>query len=45
MSEFPLEPFLAKILISSSSTFKCVAEALTLVAILSVPNIFLRPRE
>jgi len=45
MSEFPLDPMLSKVVLSASSTFNCVSEALTLVAMLSVPNVFLRPRE
>ncbi len=45
MSEFPLDPVLAKLLLSASKQYNCVAEALTLVAVLSVPNVFLRPKE
>jgi pre-mRNA-splicing factor ATP-dependent RNA helicase DHX15/PRP43 len=45
MSEFPLDPVLAKVLLSASTTYNCVQEALTLVAMLSVPNVFLRPKE
>lgn len=44
MSEFPLDPQLSKCLISSQ-TFNCVPEMLTIVAMLSVPMIFLRPRD
>lgn len=43
MSEFPLDPELAKMLIVSP-TYNCSNEILTIVALLSVPNIFLRPR-
>lgn len=45
MSDYPLDPMLAKILISASNNFSCVSEALTIVAMLNVPNIFLRPRD
>ena len=45
MSEFPLDPPLAKVLLSASSTYNCVQEALILVAMLSVPNVFMRPKE
>jgi pre-mRNA-splicing factor ATP-dependent RNA helicase DHX15/PRP43 len=45
MSEFPLDPVLAKVLLSASMTYNCVQEALTLVAMLSVPNVYLRPKE
>jgi pre-mRNA-splicing factor ATP-dependent RNA helicase DHX15/PRP43 len=44
MAEFPLEPQLAKVLLSAPS-FRCSNEAATIVACLSVPQIFLRPRE
>ncbi len=44
MSDYPLEPQLAKLLLSSPK-FKCVNEILTIVAMLSVPMVFLRPRE
>ncbi|ELP91429.1 ATP-dependent RNA helicase DHX8, putative [Entamoeba invadens IP1] len=44
MSEFPLEPPLAKMLISSEE-FKCSEEAATVVAALSVGNFFYRPKE
>ena len=44
MSEFPLDPILAKVVISSES-FKCVNEAITIVAMLNAPNVFLRPKD
>lgn len=43
IANIPLDPELAKVLISSSK-FKCVNEILTIVSLLSVPNIFVRPR-
>jgi pre-mRNA-splicing factor ATP-dependent RNA helicase DHX15/PRP43 len=45
MSEFPLDPVLSKLLLSASTTYNCVGDILTLVAMLSVPNCFLRPKE
>ncbi|KAF8641254.1 hypothetical protein AX14_009977 [Amanita brunnescens Koide BX004] len=42
MAEFPLDPQLSKMLISSPE-FKCSNEILTITAMLSVPNIWLRP--
>lgn len=42
MAEFPLDPQLAKMLIVSPA-FKCSNEILSLAAMLSVPNVFLRP--
>lgn len=45
MAEFPLEPQLSKILIESSISYKCVNEALTIVAMLNAPNVFIRPRD
>eukprot|EP01027_Heterolobosea_sp_BB2_P007010 GEZU01010492.1.p1 GENE.GEZU01010492.1~~GEZU01010492.1.p1 ORF type:complete len:707 (+),score=219.73 GEZU01010492.1:172-2292(+) len=43
MSMFPLDPQLAKMLIASPD-FKCSNEALSIAAMLSVPNVFLRPK-
>jgi len=42
MAEFPLDPQLAKLLIASPD-FKCSNEILTITAMLSVPNVWLRP--
>jgi len=42
MSEFPLDPQMSKALIVSPE-FNCSQEVLTIVAMLSVPNIWLRP--
>eukprot|EP01116_Phalansterium_solitarium_P004540 TRINITY_DN1557_c0_g2_i1.p1 TRINITY_DN1557_c0_g2~~TRINITY_DN1557_c0_g2_i1.p1 ORF type:complete len:1212 (-),score=365.03 TRINITY_DN1557_c0_g2_i1:225-3860(-) len=44
MAEFPLEPQLSKMLISSVD-FGCSDEILTIVAMLSVQNVFYRPKE
>lgn len=44
MSEIPLEPQLAKLLLVSPD-YGCSADILSIVACLSVPQIFLRPRE
>lgn len=45
MSEFPMEPSLAKILIMSATEYGCSAEMLSIVAMLSVPSVFYRPKE
>jgi len=42
MAEFPLDPQLAKMLIVSPE-FKCSNELLTIVTMLSIPNVWLRP--
>ncbi|KAH7090094.1 pre-mRNA-splicing factor ATP-dependent RNA helicase PRP43 [Auriculariales sp. MPI-PUGE-AT-0066] len=42
MADFPVDPQLAKMLIVSPE-FKCSNEILTIVAMLSVPNVFMRP--
>ncbi|KAK7027339.1 DEAH-box ATP-dependent RNA helicase prp43 [Paramarasmius palmivorus] len=42
MAEFPLDPQLAKMLIASPE-FKCSNEILTITAMLSVPNVWVRP--
>jgi HrpA-like RNA helicase len=44
MAEFPLDPQLAKMLIASPK-FKCSNEILSITAMLSVPNVFVRPKE
>jgi len=45
MAEFPLDPLLAKTLVSSES-FKCVDQIITICAMLSVGNtVFYRPKE
>ncbi|SOV22542.1 pre-mRNA-splicing factor ATP-dependent RNA helicase PRP43, putative [Plasmodium sp. DRC-Itaito] len=43
MSEFPVDPQLAKVLIESPN-YSCSSEILTIAAMLSVPNCFLRPK-
>ncbi|WPH01691.1 pre-mrna-splicing factor atp-dependent rna helicase prp16 [Acrodontium crateriforme] len=45
MTSFPMDPSLAKLVISSSSTYGCSEEILTIVAMLSVPSVFYRPKE
>ena len=44
MAEFPLEPQLAKMLIMSVE-LRCAEEALTIVSMLSIQNVFYRPKE
>ncbi|KAK1937208.1 putative pre-mRNA splicing factor RNA helicase [Babesia divergens] len=43
MGELPLDPQLAKIVVSSP-TYNCTRDIVAVVAMLSVPNIFIRPR-
>lgn len=44
MSELPLDPQLAKLILTSPS-YSCSAEIVSIVSCLSVPQIFMRPRE
>jgi pre-mRNA-splicing factor ATP-dependent RNA helicase DHX15/PRP43 len=44
MSEFPLDPQLSKMLIASCD-FGCSNEILSITAMLSVPNVFMRPAD
>lgn len=44
MADFPMEPTLAKTLIASAD-FGCLAEILSIMAMLSVPLVFYRPKE
>ena len=44
MAEFPLDPQLSKMLITSPR-FNCSNEIATIAAMLSVPQVFQRPRE
>ncbi|DAA79681.1 TPA_exp: Uncharacterized protein A8136_0454 [Trichophyton benhamiae CBS 112371] len=45
MSAFPMDPSLAKLLITSSELYDCSEEMLTIVSMLSVPSVFYRPKE
>lgn len=46
LTDFPMEPKLAKLmLLSSDERFHCSSEILTVVSMLSVPNVFHRPKE
>lgn len=44
MAEFPLDPQLSKMLVTAPK-FKCSNEILSIAAMLSVPNVFVRPKE
>jgi HrpA-like RNA helicase len=44
MSEFPLDPALSKVIMSSAK-YNCVNEAIIIVAMLNIPNAFLRPKD
>lgn len=45
MCDLPTDPLLSKILLMASQKYNCVNEALSIVACLNVPNIFLRPKD
>ena len=45
MSEFPLDPMLSKMIITSSERYFCTKDILSIVSLMSVPNIFMRPRD
>lgn len=45
MTPFPMDPPLAKLLITASSDYECSEEMLTIVSMLSVPSVFYRPKE
>ena len=45
MCELPVDPLHSKILLSASWNYNCVNEALSIVACLNVPSIFIRPRD
>lgn len=44
MSAFPMDPSLAKLLVTAEE-YGCSEEMITIVSMLSVPNVFYRPRE
>jgi len=44
MTAFPMDPSLAKIIITATK-YGCTDEMLTIVSMLSVPNVFYRPKE
>lgn len=45
MTAFPMDPSLAKLLITASEIYECSEEMLTIVSMLSVPSVFYRPKE
>ncbi|KAJ5498041.1 hypothetical protein N7453_007092 [Penicillium expansum] len=45
MTPFPMDPPLAKLIIMASDEYECSEEMLSIVAMLSVPNVFYRPKE
>jgi len=45
MTPFPMDPPLAKLLITASEEYGCSEEILTIVSMLSVPSVFYRPKE
>ena len=45
MTSFPMDPSLAKLVITSSTTYRCAEEMITIVSMLSVPSVFYRPKE
>ena len=44
MAEFPLEPQLSKMLLTAVD-LECSDEVITIVAMISVPNVFYRPKD
>ena len=44
MAEFPLEPQQSKVLLTAAK-YQCIHEMLTIISLLSVPVIFMRPKE
>ena len=45
MCELPVDPLHSKIILAASQQYNCVNEALSIVASLNVPNIFMRPKD
>ncbi|KAJ5678827.1 hypothetical protein N7462_007071 [Penicillium macrosclerotiorum] len=45
MTPFPMDPPLAKLIITASEEYGCSEEMLTIVSMLSVPSVFYRPKE
>ena len=45
MTSFPMDPSLAKLVITSSTTYACSEEMVIIVSMLSVPSVFYRPKE
>ncbi|KAJ5893762.1 hypothetical protein N7495_005453 [Penicillium taxi] len=45
MTPFPMDPPLAKLIITAAEEYECSEEMLTIVSMLSVPNVFYRPKE
>ncbi|KAJ5586915.1 uncharacterized protein N7459_002680 [Penicillium hispanicum] len=45
MTPFPMDPPLAKLIITAAEEYGCSEEMLTIVSMLSVPGVFYRPKE
>lgn len=45
MTPFPMDPPLAKLIITAAEEYGCSEEMLTIVSMLSVPSVFYRPKE
>ncbi|KAJ5157186.1 Pre-mRNA-splicing factor ATP-dependent RNA helicase PRP16 [Penicillium canariense] len=45
MTPFPADPALAKLIIMAAELYDCSEEMLTIVSMLTVPNVFYRPKE
>jgi pre-mRNA-splicing factor ATP-dependent RNA helicase DHX15/PRP43 len=45
MADMPLDPLLSKMLLTACDKYSCVNEILSIVSMLNVPNVFIRPRD
>ncbi|KAJ5860996.1 uncharacterized protein N7529_008306 [Penicillium soppii] len=45
MTPFPMDPTLGKLIIMAAQEYECSEEMLTIVSMLSVPNVWYRPKE
>ena len=45
MSDLPLDPVMSKCVLAASMTYNCVDEMTSIIAMLNVPQIFIRPRD
>lgn len=45
MADMPLDPLLSKMLLTACDKYSCVNEVLSIVSMLNVPSVFIRPRD
>lgn len=45
MADMPLDPLHSKMLLTSCDMYSCVNEILSIISMINIPNVFVRPRD